>query len=319
MTKLSNIVRRQFLALIASAACAAPAFAEDPIRLVVPFPPGGALDYTGRLLAEQLKTTLGRDLIVDNRGGANGNIGAVAVVNAAADGNTLLMAADGVITVNPSLYKTAGFKPSDLKPIGMVATLPQLLVVPAASPIKTLADFVAEGRKRELTYASGGVGSGGHLAMAYFAQLAGMKTLHVPFQGGAPAMTALIGQQVDSSFLVLPGALPQVQGGKLRALAVSSPKRVPQLPDVPTLAEAGYKEFVVEQAYLLMAPAKLADAQVAKLGTALSKVVANPEFQKGMADRGMTATWMDAGKTSTWLTAEGKRWAEVISTNAISQ
>lgn len=318
MFKLTLNRRRWTLAMLATAS-ALPVLAADPVRLVVPFPAGGALDYTGRQLAEKLRPLLNRDFIVENKAGANGNIGAAAAASAEPDGNTLLVTADGVVTVNPHMYKKSTLKLSDLRPVATVATLPQLLVVPASSPAKSVADFIALGKKRELTYASGGVGSGGHLAMAYLSELADIKTLHVPYQGGAPALTALLGQQVDSAFLVLPSAIAQIQSGKLRALAISSAERSPQMPDVPTVAESGLKEFAVQQAYLMMAPARTPDAQVHAMGSALSKVVGDPSFKQGLAERGMTPLYMDAAKTAAWLNAESARWKKVITTNQISE
>lgn len=309
-------IRRQLVALLISA-CTAPAFAAEPIRLVVPFPAGGPLDVTGRLLADKLKSLLGTDVIVDNKGGANGNLGGSLVANAAADGNTLLMASDGIITVNPYLYPAAALKPNDLKPIGMVATVPQMLVVPASSGIKSLAEFTSVGKQRELTYASGGVGSGGHLALAYLSNLMGLKTLHVPFQGAAPAMTALLGQQVESAFLTLPSALPHVKSGKLRALAVSTAARLPELPDVPTVAELGYKDFVIVQSYLLMAPAKLDDAKMRTLSDKLAQIVKDNSLRQALVERGMQATWMGPAESARWLTSESQRWAKVIEVNRI--
>lgn len=314
-----KLTRRHWISVVLAVTCSAPALAADPIKLVVPFPAGGALDYTGRQLAEKLRPLLNRDFIVENKAGANGNIGASTVASAEPDGNTLLVTADGVVTVNPHMYKKSTLKLSDLRPIAMVATLPQLLVVPASSPAKSVADLIALGKKRELSYSSGGVGSGGHLAMAYLSELADIKTLHVPYQGGAPALTALLGQQVDSAFLVLPSAIAQIQSGKLRALAISSAERSPQLPDVPTVAESGLKEFVVQQAYLMMAPARTSDAQINAMGSALSKVVGDPTFKQGLAERGMTPLYMDATKTAAWLNAESARWKKVITTNQISE
>jgi tripartite-type tricarboxylate transporter receptor subunit TctC len=303
--------------LVAAAWFAGAALANEPVKLVVPFPAGGGLDLTGRLLADKLRAALNKDVVVENKAGANGNVGATAVATAKPDGNTLLMASDGLTTVNPVLYKNSPFKASDLRPVAMVATVPQLLVVPTNSPIKSFADMVTTGKARELTYASGGIGSGGHLAMAFMGHQLGLKSLHVPYQGAAPAMTALLGQQVDAAFLILPSALAQVKSGKLRALAVSGSARWPDLPDVPSVAELGYKELVMVQGFLLMAPAKWDDTEVKVLADKLDAIGKDAAFRKALADSGLQATAMGPADTTQWLRRETQRWTKVIQDNNI--
>jgi len=313
------MLRRNLLTTLALIASIGSAYAADTVKLVVPFPAGGGLDAMARMLADKLKTPLNAAVIVENRAGANGNIGAAIVAQAPADGNTLLVGSDGVVTVNPYLYKSATFNASsDLEPIGTLTFLPSLLVVPASSKIKTIADFVAAARAKELSYASGGNGSAGHLTMAYFGSVTNAKLMHVPFAGGSPAILALVGSQVDAAFLALPNAMPQVKAGKLRAIAVSSPQRVPQMPDVPTVAESGYKGFEVRSAYLVMSPAKASADFRAKLESQLAAVAASKEFQAYVTDLGMQPTWMGARDSKAWLTTEQRRWSTLIEKHGIS-
>ena len=313
------MLRRAFLAAGTLAAGIHPALAADPVKLVVPFPAGGSLDAIGRLLADKLKTPLGAPVIVENRAGANGNIGAAAVAQMGGDGRTLLMGSDGVLTVNPLLYKARSFNAAaDLEPVGLVAYVPSLLVVPAASPIRSIADFVATARSRELFYASGGSGSAGHLTMAYFGSVIGAKLTHVPFSGGAPAILSVVGGQVDAAFVALPNALAQVKAGKLRAIAVSSLQRLPQLPEVATVAESGYQGFEVRTAYLLMSSSKLAANARSRLEAMLAAAAASKDFQAHVDELGMQPAWLDARETKAWLLSEQKRWAGVIARHGIS-
>lgn len=315
------MIRRTLMAACLLATFLKPALAEDPVKLVVPFPPGGSLDAIGRMLADKLKTPLNAPVIVENRAGANGNIGAAAVAQAPADGRTLLVGSDGVVTVNPTLYKsTRTFNAAnDLEPIGLVAYLPSMLVVPASSSIRSVADFVAAARSKEMFYASGGNGSAGHLTMAYFGNVIGaLKLTHVPFAGGAPAILALVGGQVDAAFVALPIALPQVKSGKLRAIAVSSPQRVSTLPDVATVAESGFKGFEVRTAYLMMSSSKLSADARANLETHLAAAATSKDFQAHVRELGMQPAWLNARDTKAWLASEQKRWTGVIEKHGIS-
>lgn len=312
-------MHRSLLAACLAVLLVAPALAAEPVKLVVPFPPGGSLDGLGRLMADKLKDPLQASIIVENRPGANGNIGAMAVARAPADGNTLLMASDGVVTVNPVLYKTTGDTAAQgLTPIGLVAYVPSLLVVSANSNIRSLDDFVAAAKAKELTYSSGGVGSAGHLTMAYFGGVVDRKFMHVPYNGGAPAILAAVSGEVDAAFVALPNALPQVRGGKLRAIAVSSPQRLAQLPDTPTVAESGYPDFEVQTAYLLMAPAGLPAERAQAIASGLADVVGRDDVKQRIRDQGMEPTWLDAQATKAWLAKESERWKSVLEKHGIS-
>jgi len=225
---------------------------------------------------------------------------------------------DAVVTVNPKLYKNAGFSPTELTSLGLMATQASVLVVPQNSPIKTVAQFVQESKKRELSYSSGGIGSAGHLTMSYLDSTIDTRHLHVPFTGGAPAIMALIGNQVDCAFVALPNALPQIKSGKLRALAVSSTERSASLPEVPTMIESGYKGFEVVTAYLLMAPVKTPSDVRAKWSKALSEIVQTKDFQAKLIDIGMEQKYLPAEASAGWLSSERKKWETVIEKHNIT-
>lgn len=307
-------------ALVLNTLASVPAHAQvDTLKLVVPFPAGGALDFTGRLLADRLRTPA-LAAVVENRAGANGNVGSQAVAQSN-DGKTLLVASDGVITVNHALYKNPpGFDPvRDLEPLAMLAYLPSVLVVPADSPHRTVADLVAEARKREMTYASGGIGSAGHLTMGYLASVADLKMRHIPYNGGAPAMVALVGGQTESAFVVLPGAIGQVKSGKLRALAVSTGRRVPALPDVPTMIESGFAGFELTTAFLLMAPAKAPTELKTTMAARAIEVAAQTDFQSRLESQGLIPVpRMGPKETGDWLQRERLRWTTFIQKHGIT-
>lgn len=302
-------------ALVAGLGCSG-AMAQT-VRMIVPTAPGGSVDLSARLLAERMRESSGTTIVVENRAGASSNLGAALVAKAAPDGNTLLVTADGVVTVNPTLYKDSGFSVSELAPVGMYGIQPSVLVVPTSSPIKSVVDFVAAAKQREMSYASAGVGSGGHLTMEYFGSVLGAKFLHVPFSGGGPAMQALIGEQVDSAFVLLPTALPHVKSGKLRALAVSGRERSASLPEVPTAQEAGFKEFEVQVAYLLMAPARTPATAIESWSKALGNALADTEFRKRLGDMGMQPLFMSPSATGEWLTRERVRWEALMRQHGI--
>lgn len=313
------MLRRSLLVAGLLLGCAHASFASEAIKLVVPYPPGAALDATARLIANQLKDAMDASIIVENRAGANGNIGSMAVSRASPDGRTLLMTSDAVVTTNPALYKKTGTSiAAALEPVGMLSYLSSVLVVPVNSKIKTVAEFVEASKERELTYASGGSGSAGHLTMAYFAGVVGSRLMHIPYSGGAPAILALMSGEVDCAFLALPNALAQVKAGKLRAIAVSSLQRSPQLAGVPTISESGYKDFEVRTAYMLMAPAKMPADAAKKLESQLAAVAASREFQTQIVNLGMEPTWQGAQSTKTWLARETRRWTGVIDKHGLS-
>ncbi|WP_416401328.1 tripartite tricarboxylate transporter substrate binding protein [Alicycliphilus denitrificans] len=313
----------QALAAIALVAASLPAQAQNwpdrPIKLVVPYPAGGNADNTARLLATQLSARLGQQVVVDNRPGGGGTIGAAAVAKAAPDGYTLLLDATA-FTVNPSLFARLPFDAAkDFAPISLVMQAPLLLVVPAASPFKTVADVVqaAKARPGHLTYASAGNGGAQHLAGELFKQGAKMSMTHIPYRGGAPALTDLIGGQVDLMFSATTASGPFVKSGKLRALAISSAQRTPGWAQVPTVAESGLKGFQVNEWNGLFAPAGTPQAIVQRLESDTRAIVASPEMRQRFADMGVQGVGSSAQEFKSFVQTETAKWAGVIRASGI--
>ncbi len=313
----------QALAAIALVAAGLPAQAQSwpdrPIKLVVPYPAGGNADNTARLLATQLSARLGQQVVVDNRPGGGGTIGAAAVAKAAPDGYTLLLDATA-FTVNPSLFARLPFDAAkDFAPISLVMQAPLLLVVPAASPFKTVADVVqaAKARPGHLAYASAGNGGAQHLAGELFKQGAKMSMTHIPYRGGAPALTDLIGGQVDLMFSATTASGPFVKSGKLRALAISSAQRTPGWEQVPTVTESGVPGFQVNEWNGLFAPAGTPQPILQRLETETRAIVAGPEMKKRFAELGVQGVGSSAQEFKSFVQSETAKWAGVIRASGI--
>ncbi len=311
--------RRQALAL--SAACVLPtwAFAQEnsrAVRIVVPFAPGGGNDVLGRQMASGLAEATGRSHIVENRAGAGGNIGTEVVVRAAGDGSTLLLGHTGTVSINPSLYKNLKFDAQkDLAPVAMFASSALLLAVPAASPIKTVAELVDAIRKGSFDYASSGAGTGGHLTAEMLAHALGAKMTHIPYKGTSPALTDLVGGQVHMMFSVIPPAQALLASGKLRALAVTSARRLGQLPNVPTVAESGIPalaRFESTLTYGLLAPRSTSATLISALGRQVLQVAGTPAFQSKLGVEGAEPLLGDAAAYAALIQRESAKWAAVI-------
>lgn len=265
--------------------CALPAWSassypDKPIRLVVPYAAGGNADITARVIAQKMSGSLGQPIVIDNRGGANGGIGTDAVAKAPPDGYTLLMVASGPIVVNPVLYAKVPYDPlKDLQPISQVLTYQYALVVPTASPLNSVADIVklAKAQPGALSYGSAGTGAGGHLASEMLANMTQTKLTHVAYKGNAPALNDVLAGVLSFTFDTVTTAVPHIRGGKLRALAVSGPRRASSLPQVPTLQEQGYKGFDITQFVGLLAPAKTDPAIVRRLHQEVVKALQSPD------------------------------------------
>lgn len=313
------IRRRSLIAATALLALAFPAVAQDypkpgsTIRYVVPFPPGGLTDVMARLVGQQLGERWKVNVVVDNKAGAGGMIGAAEVAKAAPDGYTLL-AITMTHSVNATLFK--GKAPydfqKDLKPVALLAGSPMLVVVPAASPIKDFKDLMAQSKARTLNAGSSGNGTPPHLTLALFNQLNGSGIQHVPYKGGAPSMTDLIGGQLDVVFSNFPESIAHVKGGKLRALAIASAQRHPLLPDVPTTAEAGMPGLAVENWTAIMAPAGTPDAIVEKIGAEVVKIMATPDIQERAKTQGFRVDARGPREFAPFVQSEVERWAHVI-------
>ena len=291
-----------------------PAYPAKPVRLVIPFAPGGPVDIVGRIVALKLSDALGQQIIADNRAGANGNIALEIVAKSAPDGYTLLMGANGTNAINPSLYPRLPFDPvKDLAPIGMVASSPMVLVAhPAvtAGSVRELIQF-AKAKPGAISFASSGSGSTAHLSGELFNDMAGVKFVHVPYKGAGPALTDLVGGQVQVMFTGISATLPYIRAGKLKALGVSSEKRQPVIPDVPAIAESlpGYE---VTTWYGLFAPAKTPPAIIGLLNRALAKIFAAPDTRQRFTALGADPITTSPEQFAATIRNDVAKWAKVI-------
>jgi tripartite-type tricarboxylate transporter receptor subunit TctC len=260
-----------------------------PIRLIVPFPPGGGNDTVARSIAEQASPALGQSIVVDNRPGAGGIIGAQEAAKAPPDGYTLFLGGVGSHAVNPNLHAKLPYDPvKDFAPITLVASAPSVLVVTPSLPARSIAEFAAYARANpgKLNYASNGNGSSSHIAAVLYETMAGVKMVHVPYKGLGPALTDLLGGRVELMFNSIVAILPHIQAGRLRALAVTSKKRSPLLPDVPALAESGLPDYEAGSWYGILAPAGTPPAIIERLHSEIIKAVRTPEVEKRLAGEG---------------------------------
>lgn len=288
---------------------------SSPLRLVVGFAPGGGTDGAARLVAEGLGPELGRTIVVENRAGAGGTIGAQSVARAAPDGTTLFFGTGAELLINPITRKTAPYDLlKDFVPVAEVGAVTFVLVVPAASPADTLQGLVAHAQSRPqgLQFSSFGVGSTNHLVGELFLSATGIKALHVPYKGSQPAMMALLAGDVDFSFETTAVALPQIRAGKLKALGTPSPERLRDLPGVPTLQEQGFKDLVAEGWMGVFAPAGTAEAVVQRLNQALVKVLRTPEVNQRLTDRGVKVSTGTPDEYRRKLALELDKWRRVV-------
>lgn len=274
---------------MAQPAMAQPGYPNKPIRLVVPFVPGGSTDVVARLLGAELKNELGQQVIVENKPGAGGNIGGDVVARAAPDGYTLLLAAAGPTVINPSLYSKMPFDPlKDLAPVTMLVREHNLMAVPAAMPVKTLQEFITYARSKpnEINFGSPGNGSPAQLAGELLNQKSGLKMAHVAYKGSGAAVVDLMAGHISMMIDNMPALLPHVQGGKIRALAVPSERRAAAMPDVPTFKEAGMDNFIITAWKGVMVPAGTPKDVVEKLQASIARIMSKPDMQKRMVDMG---------------------------------
>lgn len=294
----------------------AQAFPSRSIRLVVPSPPGGGTDTLARVVGTKLGDTLQWQIVPDNRPGAGGNIGMEAAVRSAPDGYTIVMGESANLTINPYLYASMTFDPAkDLAPIALVGTVPLVLVVSPARGFKSVADLTAAAKNakdKPLTFASGGNGTVGHLAGELWKRRADINLLHVPYRGGALAITDLMGGQVDLNFASLPAAAGLVGSGKLQALAVTSASRLAQLPDVPTMEETGLPGFTAQVVYGLLAPAGTPAEIVQRYNAEINKVLATPDVKEVLAKNGVDRRGGTPSEFGTFLNDERAKWQRVV-------
>ena len=311
--------RSMAVGLIAAAGLLAPLavgaqadYPNKPVKFIVNFPPGGPLDMIARSMAERLTATMKQPFIVENRGGAAGNIGADAVAKSAPDGYTVLFTIDTTLTVNPTLYPSMPFKPADLMPLMLLATSGLAVGVQPSLGIGSMAELVARGKTQELTFSSAGNGSPGHLAAALLSDKYGLKINHVPYRGNTQAVMAVVGNEVQAGVLATPGFAPHIPTGKVKVLAVTGKNRSPLLPDVPTSAQANVPALEIEVGYLAMLPAGTPPAIAARLHKEMSQALALPEVQQRLRTVDLVATPTDGPALADRLAATRERYAATI-------
>jgi len=296
----------------------APVLAQDaypgrPVRFILPFPPGGPTDILGRLISERLGAQLGQPVVTENRGGAGGNVGAEAAARSAPDGYTIVLVAPS-LAISPTLYAKLNYDPvKDLAPISLVATVPNVIVTQTAHPA-TLREFIAAAKAKPggMNFGSGGSGTSNHLAGELFNVLTGAKLTHVPYKGVNLAMQDVIAGRIDLVVIGVPAAAPHVKAGRLRALAAIAPQRLPALPEVPTVAEAGLPGFEVTTWYGVLAPAGTPRPIIARLNAELVKVMHSPEMKERLAAIGTDPVTTTPEEFAAYIQAEIVKWGDVI-------
>lgn len=318
MPSATRLATRFAVAALAAAACAgawAQAWPAKPIKIIVPFPAGGTADAIPRIVAEKLQAKLGQPIVIDNRPGAGGNLGAEAAYRAEPDGYTLLASPPGPLAVNPSLYKgKLAFDVSKFVPISLLATMPNVLAVRTTLPVNNVKELIAMAAKEpgKVSFASQGNGTTSHLSAGLFQLRTGTQLLHVPYKGTAPAMADLIGGQVDMMFDNISSSIGQYKGGRIKVLGVATAKRLPSIPEVPTLEEQGVKDYRTGTWVAVVAPPNTPPEIAAKLSKAMAEVIKMPDVQKKFADLGGDAGQGTQAELKGFLAEEQARWKDVI-------
>ena len=289
------------------------AYPDKPLKFVVPYPPGGGTDVVARIVQQRLQAALGQSIVIENKGGAGGSLGTDIVAKAAPDGYTVLFTLSSH-TINPAIFPKLPYDTiKDFEPVGLVASLPQLLAANMAVPVRSVADVVAQAKAApdKFSFASVGNGSPGHLAGELMVLRTGAPMAHIPYRGGGPAVTDVIGGQVPLLWVSIPAAAAQVKAGKLRALAVSTTKRSPAFPDVPTMQEAGVADFEVDSWYAMLVPAKTPRAIIDRLNKALNTVLAEPAIRAQLLDQGADAVGGTPEALAKVIAAEVPKWVKL--------
>lgn len=290
-------------------------YPSKPINYVVPFAAGGTTDLLGRLIGQRLSQVLGQSVVVENRPGAGGNIGSDYVAKAAPDGYTLVGGTISSHSINVSLYPKMPYDPvKNFQPVALIGTLPNVLVVNASSPWKSVEDVIAAAKAKPgaINFGSSGNGTSQHLSAELFANMAGLKLTHVPYKGSSQAVQALLGNQVDLVFENSVAAVPMIQSGKFRALATTGPKRSAELPDVPTVSEAGLKGYEIVSWQAIFAPAGTPAPIVNKLATEIGKIIREPEMRAKLAGLGVEPSGAGPAELGAFQKREVAKWAELI-------
>jgi len=290
-------------------------YPNKPVRMVVPFPPGGTTDILARAVGQKLSESWGQQVVIDNRPGAGGNIGTDIVAKSPADGYTLLMGTVGTHSINASLYSKLPFDPiKDFAPVTLVASVPNVLVVNATIDAKSVKELIALAKSRpgQLAFASSGNGTSIHLAGELFKSMTGTSMLHIPYKGSAPAIAELLGGQTNMMFDNLPSAMPHIKSGRLRALAVTSVRRSPALPDVPTIAETGITGYEASSWFGVLAPAGTPKDVVAKIQADIAKALNTPEIRERLSGQGAEPVGDTPEHFAEHIKAESAKWARVV-------
>jgi tripartite-type tricarboxylate transporter receptor subunit TctC len=302
----------------------APAHAQKyptkPIRLVIGFPPGGSSDVVGRSVADGAREVLGQPIVVENVGGAGGNIGMARAAKAPPDGYTLSLCTIGTCAINPSIYANPGYDlKKDYAPVFLVGGVMNIFTVHPSMPVKTIKEFVGQVKANpgKIPMAIGGIGSSNHLTPVWFANIAGLNILYVPFKGSGDSITALLGGEVVAFVDNEPSILPHIQSGRVRALSVTGPKRSTHLPDTPTMIESGYKGFVVEPWFGFQVPAGTPAPVIQTLNQAFNQAVQNPRVAKRLQDAGLRVVGGPPERLAEQIASESARWAKVVKDNKI--
>ena len=303
------------LALGSAPSFAAEGYPNRPITLVVPFPPGGSTTVVGRIIADKMSATLGQSVVIDNRGGAGGTVGARAVARSDPDGYTLLLGYTGTLAIGPALYPNIGFDVrKDFVAIGRIGAAPSSIVVHPSFPVKSIAELIAHAKANpgKVNYGSAGVGTVNHVAGEYFASRAGIKLTHIPYKGTGPALNDLLGGHILLAFAPIPSTHANAQAGKLRMLAVTSLQRTTLVPDVPTVAESGLPGFEAVLRYGLVAPANTPPAVIEKLNRELRAALASPEVRERLAFEGAEPDPSSAEEYAADLDREERQWSAIV-------
>ncbi len=304
--------------------CATHAFAQTypskPIRMVITYTPGGNTDLVGRAVAQKLGESLGQQVVVDNRGGGGGVLGTLIAAQAAADGYTIMLGTSAGMVIHPLLSARLPYDAvRDFVPVSMVVIIPQLLVTHPQLPVKNVRELIALAKAKPgyLNAGSSGVGTPNHLGTELLKALAGVNIVHVPYKGGAPALTDLIGGQIHMAFSSVPAVLPHIKAGRLNALGVGSAKRSPALPSIPTIAEAGVPGYEYTTWYGIFAPARTPAPIVARLNQEIVKILVTPELNERFVSQGADPAPSTSDELRNYMTAESARWATTIKTAGI--
>lgn len=311
------------MALIAPLAAASDSGAQSypvkPVRMIVGFPPGGATDLVARAIQPRMSAALGRQVVIDNRAGANGIIAGELVAHAEPDGYTILFGHIGILVISPAIQKVPYDAFKDFAPIGQVVSLQNLIITHPTLAAKTLKELLALAKAKpgQINYASSGIGSPGHLAAVLLESMADIKLSHIPYKGGAPAITDLLAGQVPVFFSVISTGVPHVQAGKARGLAVTGTQRAQAVPDIPTVAEAGVPGYAATNWYGLLAPAKTPKPVIDRINKEMVAALTAPEVAEGLKSRGIDATPSSPAEFAAFIRAENVKWSRIIKQSGI--